>query len=341
MQVEKEVQTVVKNVYPGLALNYLCKFVRSHFNDEKSRRNKLPVRLIGQQAIRLAQYYYRLVDALRMEEECEEEKIMRLALGKIGQCLRNASSIFNKFTVDNSDVNLLEEYLSQYYNLHVLFFKSSTNLSVWTMGCAVPYHARKLYDAMKVGYGIVSCQSKESKHAGIKKDLALTNRQSGNTESNNKWLQVFRAEYIRCFYIPEHCPTPLVHKSNFTPRVPPHCSKDDVCDCGREIVSEESSSCRTCLESSELMQCAKEGELTNHLFKILHPVICVHCKERFSDRTILEHHIKRTHRHNARILTSDPANMNRAALTTALRERGLDTRGNINTLRARLCAETF
>jgi hypothetical protein len=51
---------------------------------------------------------------------------------------------------------------------------------------AIPYHARKLYEEYHVGYVILSLQAKESKHAGIKGDLSLTNR-SNKGSTNGKF----------------------------------------------------------------------------------------------------------------------------------------------------------
>lgn len=83
--------------------------------------------------------------------------------------LRDAGSLFNKINCKNSDLELLSESLSIYYNLHALFFPDRVTLTIWTMGIALRYHAIKLYEEFSVGYGIVSCQSKEAKHASIKK----------------------------------------------------------------------------------------------------------------------------------------------------------------------------
>ena len=48
----------------GCGLSYLSTKVQEHYEDESKRFNKLSVRLIGAQAIALARYCYRLVDAL-------------------------------------------------------------------------------------------------------------------------------------------------------------------------------------------------------------------------------------------------------------------------------------
>ena len=63
-----------------------------------------------------------------------------------------------------------------YFNLLVMFFEQSVNMTVWTVVYAIPYHASLLFTQYKVGYGIISLQAKESKHSGIKSDLVLTYR---------------------------------------------------------------------------------------------------------------------------------------------------------------------
>ena len=49
-----------------------------------------------------------------------------------------------------------------YFNLMCLFFPSHVNVTSWTVAYAIPYHALKLYNTYKVGYGIISQQAKEA-----------------------------------------------------------------------------------------------------------------------------------------------------------------------------------
>ena len=327
------VQTV--NTQPGLGLSLVAKFVKEHYENSKTRYNKLPIRLIGEQAIKVAHYFYRLVDCLIDDNETAAQKIVRLALGKIGQMLRDAGSIFNSTHIDNAQLVLLHDILHNYYNLHVLFFGPRVNLSIWTMGCAIPYHVQKLFNENRIGYGIVSCQSKEAKHASIKKDLALSNRHSSASASDNKWVQVFRSEYIRCFYIPEFCPQPSAYHSHYRSRVPKHCSENNMCCCGRNA-EEGSSECPICLESKPIMECATEGILADDIAMIILPKVCAHCSKRFADAASLSTHVSTSHTMSLSVLASDPRTMGKAALTKALRERGLDARGGIAVLRQRL-----
>ena len=99
--------------------------VKEHFSDETNRYNKLPVRLIGNQAIALARYYYRLVDTLESEDETEAQTIQRLALSKIGEYLRNAGGLFNRIETNSAQVAELKEMCSMYFNLMSLFFSFS------------------------------------------------------------------------------------------------------------------------------------------------------------------------------------------------------------------------
>ena len=75
-------------------------------------------------------------------------------------------------------------------------FLSSINVTTWTVGYAIPYHADLLFKQYKVGYGIVSLQAKEAKHSGVKDDLTLTNRSTVSTPIG-KWWQVMRSNYVR------------------------------------------------------------------------------------------------------------------------------------------------
>ena len=196
----------VKNLGCGLA--FVAREVREHCSDQSKRSNNLSIRLIGRQAISLAKYSYRLIDCL----ETENETGQRNFIGKLWekQPSRDAGALFNKIDTNQMEVSQLKDTLTSYFNLLSLFFPSSVNVTVWTVAYAIPYHAQLLYDEYKVGFGILSLQAKESKHSGVKNDLALTNR-SRSTGSVGKWAQVMRANYVQAFYLPEHQPTPSMY----------------------------------------------------------------------------------------------------------------------------------
>ena len=61
----------------GCQLAFLAQRIREHYNDKEKRSNNISTRLIGEQAISLARYSYRLIDALGMEDDSGPQKIQR------------------------------------------------------------------------------------------------------------------------------------------------------------------------------------------------------------------------------------------------------------------------
>ena len=318
----------------GCGLGYLASRVREHYNDESSRYKKLPVRLIGNQAIALARYCYRLVDTLKCDNETEAQKIQRLALGKIGEYLRNAGGLFNTTDTNPAKVAELKETCEMYFNLISLFFPASINVTTWTVGYAIPYHANLLFKQYKVGYGIVSLQAKEAKHAGVKEDLTLTNRSTVSTPIG-KWWQVMRSNYVRSFYLPEHQPMPSSYTSHYQSRSPPHCRQSNVCKCGRDKDKDELSG-EVCLSSIEVVTCASNRKLTDSVLSALKPVVCKQCNARFADNLSLSSHLNICNVAVVRSTTLNPTAMTVSALKDALCGRGLSVTGNKEVLVKRL-----
>ena len=173
----------------GCGLAFLSTKLQEHYDDESKRFNKLSIRLIGAQVVSLARHSYRLVDCMKTTSETEGEKLRQLALGKIVEFLRNAGGLFNKVYCNSpGEISLLNEFCQLYFNLLALFFPESVNVTVWTVKYALPYHAKLLYDKYGTGYGMLSLQTKESNHAGIKGELSMTNR-SRSTHKKGKWWQ--------------------------------------------------------------------------------------------------------------------------------------------------------
>ena len=88
---------------PGCGLSFVVvSKIREHYYDKDHRANNLSTRLIGEQAIALAKYSYRLLDALEIPDESPAQRLKRQALGKAVEHLRNASTFFNK--VDTNSI---------------------------------------------------------------------------------------------------------------------------------------------------------------------------------------------------------------------------------------------
>ena len=64
----------------GCQLAFLARQIREHYNEKEKRSNKISTRLIGEQAIYLARYSFRLIDALacsRLSVSGEDRKKQR------------------------------------------------------------------------------------------------------------------------------------------------------------------------------------------------------------------------------------------------------------------------
>ena len=265
----------------GCGLSYLRSKLEEHYSDEGKCFNKLSIRLIGEQAIVLARHCYRLIDCLASDNETEGEKLKRLALSKIAEYLRNAGALFNKIHVQClGEIDQLHESANITSILLVLFFPESINVTVWTVAYAIPYHARKLYDKYGIGFGILSLQAKESKHAGLKAELYLTNR-SRKCDNNGKWWQIMRANYVRSFYLPEHQPSPSSYTSHFQSRKSPHCDDPFYCDCGRKKATVQHTHCTVCLDARHVVECAQHQKLSSEVVAILKPIACIYVTNDF------------------------------------------------------------
>ncbi|KAI8503262.1 hypothetical protein Bbelb_190830 [Branchiostoma belcheri] len=273
----------------GLGLKSLSRDLQDHFNNEATRHNRCPTRLIGEHAVMLESYGYRLVDSLQVADETPTQELRRLVLGKVGESLRDAASIFSQVQSDEGDLQTLEMTCSRYYNLLCLFIPDAVTLPVWTLAKAIPHHARILWNTYHVGYGILSLQAKESKHAALKTDLGLTNR-SKAPGTANKWVQVFRSNYIRSFYLEEYWPSPPSYNPHFHCRVPKHAGQAGHCLCGRDKVSEDGVLCGTCERACDVLKCADEGALSPTITRILKPHECSICRQRFADGCALAGH---------------------------------------------------
>ena len=139
---------------------------------------------------------------------------------------------------------------------------------------------------------------------------------------------------MRSFFLPEHQPMPNTYKSHFQSRVPPHCKSDEICNCGRDK-DEGLDYCETCLECSEIVKSAQSEKLSEDLSKLLKPLSCTLCGERFADESILEAHIS-THNQVTVCSNKNPKAMTVAELKTELRKLNVSSVGTKDILIKRL-----
>ena len=198
------------------------------------------------------------------------------------------------------------------------------------MAYAVSYHAKLLYQKYGIGYGILTMQGKEAKHATIKQELKSCSNRSLSESNKNKWHQLRHGNYIRCFYLPFHYPIQL-YQPHYDSRNPKVSSK--VCGCYRQIL-DDIETCQSCCVATDYLQCIKrEGRIPDIVMNVK-PVVCEQCKQRFTDCIeSSRHNCAKTDREVHKIL---PTTLSVAELKKHLSERGLPTSGTKPTLVARL-----
>ena len=190
----------------GCGLFFIAAKFKEHHSNVIQRFNVNSCRLIGDQAIEIARHSYRLIDAMRDSIDSELQQIRLSVLSQLCQALRKIGRLIN--VIDGSDVWLseLKFQCKLYFNLFSLYYNVYCNSTVWTIGYVVPFHAERLWNDYKIGYGILSMQGKESKHSAIKTELKMCTNRSTSQDEKGKWHQLARGSFVRNYYLPYHFP---------------------------------------------------------------------------------------------------------------------------------------
>lgn len=322
---------------PGCGLKFVAQRIDEHYQKESERMKKLDNRLIGSQAISLAQFSFRLVDTLKCDNESDAQKIKRMAMSKICQYLRDIGALINRINVSSSYPENLKELCQVYFNLFSLFYPEKCQSTVWTLGYALPYHAELVYNSYKVGYGVLSMQGKESKHSSVKQELKSETNRSISEDNKGKWHQIMRSSFVRSFYLPYHFPINSPYHSHYRSRKPPLNDSFDRCNCSRPTLLNDL--CDTCIDEFDIMSSVRDGKISEKVDKLLKPIECRECGEHFADLLMCDKHIALKHNGEMDMSKSDkiiPAALSVVKLKAYLGERSLSTSGTKETLRRRL-----
>jgi len=182
-------------------------------------------------------------------------------------------------------------------------------------------------------------QGKEAKNSAIKHELKIGTNRSVAENDNGKWHQIMRSSYIRNVYLAYHFPISNYH-SHYQSRLPINDSVP-VCDCFR-MIDDHSEFCQTCLDAFnfEILESASSGKLTDTLLKIITPIECKVCGERFPDFLQCDKHVN-FERHGEAVSVTNAKNIvprccSVSQLRDFLKGRNQFTSGNKETLVRRL-----
>ena len=84
----------------------------------------------------------------------------------LGMLLRDISSLMARIHVGPNYLDELKVKCKKYFNSYSLFLNSVTP-TIWNIGHAVPFHAKKVFDEFGLGLGVNTMQGREAKHIQI------------------------------------------------------------------------------------------------------------------------------------------------------------------------------
>lgn len=155
----------------------------------------LCLRLTGAESKILCEHVVHLLDPLRGHDDDDDFHLTVLAF--IGQELAQITSLVMRMKITEDQLDSLKEHCTAYHICYSLFLVP--NLTTWTIGYVVPFHAYDLYERYGYGLGLATLQGREAKHQQVKKYLAHTPA----TSACGKWQLVSRSEYAEQVLLPE------------------------------------------------------------------------------------------------------------------------------------------
>jgi len=128
--------------------------------------------------------------------------------------------------VSKQQVIELKRICEQYFNgIQLLFEKVSP--TVWSIGYAVPYHMKEIYDILGYGLGLNSMQGCEAKHVRLKDYVNNT----CNVRKELRWVIVFRHEYVSLLWLREADPNYTYNKGKLVSYIPKKVQIGDSLTC--------------------------------------------------------------------------------------------------------------
>lgn len=123
----------------------LAKKARKWFDETQGKQGDLQYRFTGKESWLFCYNSARLLTFLRQDNDSPKQRQNLLSLAKIGVRLRDLSSIINRFEVEDTHLEQLQQLAKEYYRANALLLPTSVNPTIWTIGHVVPAHARQVH----------------------------------------------------------------------------------------------------------------------------------------------------------------------------------------------------
>ena len=120
---------------------------------------------------------------MRQANDSQKQRQILLSLAYIGVRLRDLCSIINRFEVEDTHLEQLQQLAKEYYHANALLLPTSVNPTICTIGHVVAAHARQVHDKYGQGLLTVTMEGRE----GIALQML-----SANTTYQHRWAEIFR-----------------------------------------------------------------------------------------------------------------------------------------------------
>ena len=149
-----------------------------------------------------------IVEGVTIDDDQQSHTFKLHVFAYTGINLRDAISLFSRVTISNEQNQSLCEVCSNFFR--------ATNLLDNRSHCASSSKADSS----------ITRQGREAKHIALAKFTR-------NTKFTNRWLQVFRHEYVSLVSLQENGCDERVYKETSGVYIPKRCYSDQFCHCGQ------------------------------------------------------------------------------------------------------------
>ena len=238
----------------------LLKKVKKWFNS--GRKGSFDYRFTGKETKKLCHKFMYLVAALESEGDSPEIQMRLCAIAHCALELRGAVSLFSRVNIQERDLIELENHCLRFFNA-VSTMLQTVSPTVWTIGYAVPYHTRILFNKYKLGLGVNSMQGREAKHVRLQ-------QYAKHASLASRWEVVLKHDFVSNIWLRRADPHHFGYTKCTDQYIPACISSDSFCFCGypKDPNAEKCKFCSS-LVYKEVAKTADLGELSEGLRNLL------------------------------------------------------------------------
>ena len=239
----------------------LAKKIRKWFSDDRTKNKLLESRFTGKESRLFCHIIMCIVQSLKTDADQVSHTFQLHVFAYTGINLRDSVSLFSRAIISSEQIQSLCEVCSNFFRATTMFLPCTP--TSWTIGHVVPVHAKQLQESLGMGLGVNIMEGREAKHT------ALANF-THNTQFSNRWVQVFKHEYISLFWLWENGCDETVYKETPGVDIPKRCGTAQFCHCGLPKDA-DAGKCDFCSDQLQriVSDCVIQRKITNEAKALL------------------------------------------------------------------------